>query len=79
MTFSAAIPVLYLAGVLLCFVTYWTDKTLFLKFYRIPPKHGSDLAHKARSIIEWSLIIHLIMGLYMMSAPEIFTSEEDDN
>jgi len=33
MMFAAAIPVLYLAGALLCFVTYWTDKTLYLKFY----------------------------------------------
>ena len=45
MTFSAAIPVLYMAGFILCFVTYWTDKSLFLKFYKIPPKHGSHLAH----------------------------------
>ena len=45
MMFSAAIPVLYLAGFVLCFVIFWTDKTLFLKLYRIPPRHGSDLAH----------------------------------
>ena len=79
MMFSAAIPVLYLAGFMLCFVIYWTDKTLFLKFYRIPPRFGSDLAHQARNIIEWSLLIHLFMGLYMLSNPDIFVSEEDDN
>lgn len=79
MMFSAAIPVLYLAGFLLCFVTYWTDKTLFLTFYKLPPRHGSYLANKARTIIEWSLVVHLFMGLYMMSQPDIFTSEEDDN
>ena len=33
MMFGVAIPVLSLAGALLCFVTYWTDKTLYLKFY----------------------------------------------
>ena len=79
MMFSAAIPVLYLAGFMLCFVIYWTDKTLFLKFYSIPPRFGSDLAHQARNIIEWSLLIHLFMGLYMLSNPDIFTSEEEDN
>ena len=79
MMFSAAIPVLYLAGFLLCFVTYWTDKTLFLKFYRLPPRHGSHLTHQARNIIEYSLLVHLFMGLYMLSSPDIFTSEEDDN
>ena len=79
MMFAAAIPALYLTGFVLCFVIFWTDKTMFLKFYRLPPRHGSELANQARNIIEWSLIMHLFMGLYMMSNPEIFTSEEDDN
>mgnify|MGYP000179687617 CR=1 FL=1 len=79
MMFSCAMPILYLAGFILCFVTYWTDKGLFVWYYRIPPRHGSDLANKARSIIEWSLLLHLFMGLYMISNPAIFTSEEDDN
>lgn len=79
MMFSAAIPSLYIAGFVLCLVVYWTDKSLLLKFYKIPPRHGSTLAHKARNIIEWSLLVHLFMGLYMLSNQEIFTSEEDDN
>jgi len=79
MMFSAAIPVLYLAGALLCFFTYWTDKFLLLKFYRSPPRHGSNLAHRARSIIEWSLLIHLFTGMYMLSNPDIFVGEGEDN
>lgn len=79
MMFSAAIPVLYLAGFILCFVTYWTDKALLVSYFRIPRRHGSDLAHKAASIIEWSLIVHLFMGLYMVSNPAIFTSQEEEN
>lgn len=77
--FSAAIPMLYIAGALLCFTTYWTDKTLLLKSYKTPPRHGSSLAHKARSIIEWALVVHLFTGVYMLSNPDIFTSEEDEN
>lgn len=79
MMFSAALPILYLAGFVLCFTTYWTDKLLFLRFYRLPPRHGSDLINQARDIIEWSLVIHLGVGIYMLSNPDIFTSEEDDN
>jgi len=79
MTFSAAIPALYFAGFLLCFVAFWSDKIMFLKYYKIPPRHGSNLANKAREIIEWSLIIHLFFGLWMLSNPEIFTSEEEEN
>ena len=77
MMFSAAIPALYLAGFILCFVTYWTDKALFVRFYKLPPRHGSQLAHRARNIIEWSLILHLFMGIWMLSNPTIFTSEEE--
>ena len=51
-TFSAAMPTLYFAGFILCFTTYWTDKIMLLRFYRIPPRHGSDLVHKARGVIE---------------------------
>ena len=50
MMFSTAIPFLYIAGILLCVAMYWTDKALLLRFYKIPPKHGSDLAFKARSV-----------------------------
>ena len=78
MMFSAAIPTLYLAGCLLCFFTYWTDKFLLLKFYRTPPKHGSNLAHRARNIIEFSLLVHLFTGLYMLSNPDIFVGEEEE-
>lgn len=79
MMFSAAIPILYLAGVILCVTTYWTDKFLLLRFYRIPPRHGSNLAHRARNIIEWSLLIHLFTGMYMLSNPDIFLGEGEDN
>lgn len=79
MMFSAAIPVLYLAGVILCFSTYWTDKYLLLRFYQVPHRHGSNLAHRARSIIEWSLVMHLFVGMYMLSNPDIFVGEGDDN
>jgi len=79
MMFSACIPMLYLAGVLICFTTYWTDKTMFIKYYRLPPRHGATLANTARSIVEWSLLLHLFMGFYMISNPDIFTNEEDDN
>ena len=74
MMFSTAMPILYLAGFILCFSTYWTDKALAVAWFRIPPRHGSKLANEARSIIEWSLLLHLFNGLYMISNPAIFIS-----
>ena len=79
MMFSTAMPILYLAGFILCFSIYWTDKALFVYYFRIPPRHGSHLANKARSIIEWSLLLHLFMGLYMISNPQIFNNQDNDD
>ena len=79
MMFSAVIPILYFAGFLLCFVSYWTDKQLFVSWFRIPPRHGSNMVREARGVIEWSLIVHLFMGLYMISNPAIFADEEADD
>ena len=79
MMFSAVIPILYFAGFLLCFVSYWTDKQLFVSWFRIPPRHGSNMVRQARGVIEWSLIVHLFMGLYMISNPAIFADEDADD
>lgn len=32
-TYTCAMPVLYMAGMIICITMYWTDKFLFLKHY----------------------------------------------
>ena len=44
MMFSAAMPTIYIAGILLCFVMYWVDKIILLKYNRAPPQFGTELA-----------------------------------
>jgi len=63
---------------MLCLVQYWTDKYLFVNYYKTPPKYGLYLANKAKSIIEYSIILHLFMGVYMMSNPEIFPEDDEE-
>ena len=79
MMYSSTIPILYFGGFLLCITQYWTDKAMMLMYHRSPPKYGLDLATRSRRIIEWSIILHLFMGLYMMSNPDIFPRGEDEN
>lgn len=76
--YSTTVPILYVYGAILCFVQYWMDKYLFLRHYRKPPNYGLGLARYARQTIEWALLIHLLMGLYMMSDPEIFPVYHDE-
>ena len=78
MMYSAAIPALYIAGLFICFSMYWSDKILFLRHYRIPPRYGRDLASRAHQIMEYAIILHLFTGVYMLSNPEIFTYEREN-
>ena len=77
MMYSAAIPSLYIAGLLICFSMYWSDKILFLRHYKIPARLGTDLARRAHNIMMFAIILHLLTGVYMLSNPEIFTYEGD--
>ena len=72
MTFSAAMPILYVAGVLLCVATFWSSKFMFLRFYRSPPKHGLELAKRVRLLFEYGLVLHVICGMYMLTSSAVF-------
>lgn len=76
MLYSAAMPVLYCAGFLLCLAMYWSDKVLFLRHYKTPPKYGTELATRSLTILEWAIPIHLMFGLYMVTTPEIFSDPD---
>ena len=73
--YSAAIPSLYIAGLLICFSMYWSDKILFLRHYRLPPRYGRDLASRSNKIMMFAIILHLFTGVYMLSNPEILNYE----
>jgi hypothetical protein len=75
MTYSVAMPFMYLFGVLIFTVIYWSDKLLFLNYMRTPPHYTTELARRSYFIIEWAVILHLFFGLFMMSNPLIFNVE----
>ena len=77
MMYSAAIPCLYPAGFALMVISYWQDKVMFLRHYRLPPRYGRALAARVVRILEVGIILHLFFGLYMLSNPDIFTYEDD--
>ena len=73
MMYSAAIPALYIAGLLICFSMYWSDKILFLRHYRLPPRYGRDLASRSNKIMMFAMILHLFTGVYMLSNRDILS------
>ena len=78
MMYSSAIPILYPAGCMLMVVSYWADKCLFLRHYRLPRRYGRKLAARVVEVMEWAILLHLFFGLYMLSNPDIFTYENKE-
>jgi hypothetical protein len=75
MLLGSTIPMLYVAGMLLCLCIYWGSKCLFLNYYRNPPKYGLELAQRVRSLIELSALVHVFFGCYMLTNDEILPYE----
>jgi hypothetical protein len=75
LTYSIAIPFLYLAGLLVFTTMYWTDKTLFLSYMSTPPKYTTELARRSYFILEWAIVIHLFFGLILMTNPLVFNPD----
>jgi hypothetical protein len=55
------------------FFTYWTDKILFLKFYKIPPQYDDVIAERAINIVKFGLMVHIIMTIYIFSNSDILS------
>lgn len=75
LTYSTAIPALYIFGFASFFCMYWSDKILFLRNWRTPPMYGNELAVKSRNLLKWAILLHMCVGLYMLSNPAFFTYE----
>jgi len=73
--YSSAIPLLYLSGFLLCVILYWTDKILLLRFNTTPPKYDLKLATRSRKIMEFAILLHMLMGLYILSNQKILVPD----
>ena len=47
MMYSLSMPILYPCGLVVCFLTYWTDKIMFFRLYKTPPIYGLELARNS--------------------------------
>ena len=79
MMYSAAMPILYFAGSLICFTTYWSDKTLFLRHYRLPPVLGRRVGKKAVRKMEFAILVHFVFGAIMLTNEDIFPMRKTED
>ena len=89
MMYSTGIPLLYLVALVTFSIMYWVDKllckhpfplflilfTIVLKVYRLPPRYDMVLASQVRSLIKFSLLIHMLVGFVMLSNNNMFLAE----
>jgi len=78
MMYSIAMPLMYPLTAICLFLSYWIDKCLFFRFHRTPPRLGLNLAQSSQSTMEWSIVLHLIFGVYLISNPDIFSFDDSD-
>lgn len=71
--FSAGMPLLYLVLFFELLIKYWVDKTWFLRLNRTPPRYGQELTDSARSKLYYGVILHLLIGFFMYSNPDLFS------
>ena len=76
--YSTAMPIMYPFFAVCCFLSYWTDKCVFLRLHRTPPLYGLELAKGSQRVMEWSIILHLLVGVYMISNPDCFDFNDSD-
>ena len=74
-TYALGMPILYFAGFLCFFTTYWQNKSLFLRFYKNPPLYTKQLVKNVIYIMEWGLLLHLSFGAFMITNQNVFDYE----
>ncbi len=79
MTYSTGIPILYAAGAVSAFLTYWVDKYFFTKVTRTPAQFSTKLGMWANSVLHYAAVIHLLFGIWMLSSPFMFPLDPSQN
>lgn len=73
MMYSLAMPFLYIAAMFIFVSMYWSDKILFLRYWRTPPKYTTEIVRQTIKIMQFAILLHLLIGLFMISNPKLFS------
>lgn len=76
--YSGGMPILYICAFFFIFLTYWIDKLLFLRFYRIPPKYDSSIAKILMRKINVAIIVHTCFSIWTYGNVNYLYSSESN-
>jgi len=74
MTYSSGVPVLYAISFLSFVCTYWIDKMLLLRFYRLTDGYSQHLSSRIVKLAPFAILIHSLFGFMIFSYPYILSS-----
>ena len=68
LAFASGMPILLLVAALVALLTYWADRYHLLRLARRPPPYSGRLGRTALNSLEFALLLHLLVGIWMYSA-----------
>lgn len=76
--YSSGLPIMYFVGLVSLVVAYWIDKLNFVRLVRTPPQFDTALQIWTLKAMEYGVIAHLLMGMWMYSSPRMFPLTEQE-
>jgi len=73
-TYSSGLPILYPVAFLSLFITYWTDKFLLLRYFRVANQFTAENSKSVVMLLPYAAILHFLVGILAYSYPEILKS-----
>jgi len=79
LTYSTGIPILYPIAFFGIVISYWIDKLFFTTVCRTPIQFSNLLSFWTYNMLQWGAILHLAMGIWMLSSPSLFPEDATSN
>jgi hypothetical protein len=75
--FSTGMPILYPFGCIFYAINYWVYKLLLVKYYAKTTMFNHELPMYSTRFIKSGLMLHVVMGGFMVTNSEIIPSKEE--
>lgn len=79
MTYSSSLPIVYAVIFAWILITYWVDKILLLRYYRLTEGYTRHLAQFVATTLPFSILFHCAFAIGFYSYPLILNSPTDSD
>lgn len=72
--YSSGLPILFPIAIINFVIIFWMDKTLLLRFYRLPKNHDETAIKYSLDMMKYAVLFHFIIGAFMYSNDRIIST-----